>query len=53
MKDRSPFGIAGLRENWKDPARGEWTRTFAILTTAANDLVARIHDRMPAILEIR
>jgi putative SOS response-associated peptidase YedK len=50
MKDRSPFGIAGLWENWKDPATGEWTRTFAILTTPANDLVARIHDRMPAIL---
>ena len=26
-------------------------RTFAILTTPANDLVARIHDRMPAILK--
>ncbi len=50
MKDRSPFGIAGLWENWKDPATGEWTRTFGILTTPANDLVARIHDRMPAIL---
>ena len=51
MKDRSPFGIAGLWENWKDPATGEWMRTFAILTTPANDLVARIHDRMPAILK--
>ena len=47
MKDRSPFGIAGL---WEDPATGEWMRTFAILTTPANDIVARIHDRMPAIL---
>jgi putative SOS response-associated peptidase YedK len=25
-------------------------RTFCIITTAANDLVSRIHDRMPAIL---
>ena len=25
-------------------------RTFCIITTAANDLVIRIHDRMPAIL---
>src|SRR6516164_5387258 len=41
----------GLWENWKDPATGEWVRTFAILTTPANDLVARIHDRMPAILK--
>jgi putative SOS response-associated peptidase YedK len=49
MKDRSPFGIAGIWENWKNPC-GEWVRTFAILTTAANELVATIHDRMPAIL---
>jgi hypothetical protein len=27
------------------------TRTFAILTTPVTDLVARIHDRMPAILK--
>src|SRR5262245_19180253 len=50
MKDRSPFGIAALWENWKDPANGEWVRTFAILTTPANELVAAIHDRMPAII---
>jgi putative SOS response-associated peptidase YedK len=23
MKDRSPFGIAGVWENWRDPASGE------------------------------
>src|SRR5262249_26688686 len=50
MKDGSPFGIAGIWENWKDLA-GEWTHTFAVLTTPANELVARIHDRMPAILK--
>jgi putative SOS response-associated peptidase YedK len=36
--------------NWKDPASGEWIRTFAIITTDANALVADIHDRMPVIL---
>jgi putative SOS response-associated peptidase YedK len=50
MKDGSPFGIAGLWENWKDPVSGEWVRTFAIITVPANELVAAIHDRMPAIL---
>jgi putative SOS response-associated peptidase YedK len=50
MRDRSPFGLAGLWENWKDPETGEWVRTFAVITTAANELVAEIHDRMPAIL---
>ena len=50
MKDRSPFGIAALWENWRDPATREWVRTFVVLTTPSNDLVNRIHDRMPAIL---
>jgi putative SOS response-associated peptidase YedK len=50
MKTGAPFGIAGIWENWKEPASGEWIRTFAILTTDANALVADIHDRMPVIL---
>src|SRR5438477_836833 len=50
MKDGAPFGIAGVWENWKEPASGEWIRTFAIVTTDANEMVAHIHDRMPAIL---
>jgi putative SOS response-associated peptidase YedK len=44
MKDGSPFGIAGIWENWKEPASGEWIRTFSIITTDANELVADIHD---------
>jgi putative SOS response-associated peptidase YedK len=45
MKDRMPFGIGGLWENWKDPTSGDWIRTFAIITTDASKLVAEIHDR--------
>jgi putative SOS response-associated peptidase YedK len=47
MKDGSPFGIAGIWENWTEPSSGEWIRTFAIITTDANELVAEIHDRIP------
>ena len=50
MKDDTPFGIGGLWENWKDPASGEWVRTFVIITTDANELVAQLHNRMPLIL---
>jgi putative SOS response-associated peptidase YedK len=50
MKDGSPFGLAGLWENWMDSATGHWVRTFAIITVPSNDLVGQIHDRMPAIL---
>lgn len=42
--------FAGLQESWRKPETGEWQRTFTILTTAANELVARVHDRMPVIL---
>jgi putative SOS response-associated peptidase YedK len=51
MKDGSPFGLAGLWENWRKPNTGEWERTFAVITVPSNELVAQIHDRMPAILE--
>jgi putative SOS response-associated peptidase YedK len=53
MKDGSPFGLAGLWENWKNPNTGEWERTFAIMTVPSNELVAQIHNRMRAILETR
>jgi putative SOS response-associated peptidase YedK len=50
MKAGSPFGLAGLWENWRNPETGEWERTFTIITVPSNDLIAQIHDRMPAIL---
>ena len=50
MKDGAPFGVAGIWENWKEPASSEWIRTFAILTADANELVDDIHDRMTIIL---
>jgi putative SOS response-associated peptidase YedK len=50
MNDGSPFGLAGLWENWRNPTTGEWERTFVVITVPSNDLVGQIHDRMPAIL---
>jgi putative SOS response-associated peptidase YedK len=41
--------FAGLYESWY-PAPEQRERTFTIVTTAANDLITPIHDRMPAIL---
>jgi len=51
MKDGSPFGLAGLWENWRNPNTGDWERTFAIITVPSNSLVEQIHDRMPAVLK--
>ena len=45
-----PIGFAGLTETWSDPSGGE-IDTACIVTTAANRLVGRLHDRMPAILD--
>jgi len=43
------MALAGLWETWRSPA-GERVCSFAIVTTAANSLLAPVHDRMPVIL---
>jgi putative SOS response-associated peptidase YedK len=45
-----PIAFAGLWESWHD-AGGHPLDTFTILTTAANQRLAAIHDRMPVIVE--
>jgi putative SOS response-associated peptidase YedK len=45
------IAFAALWERWK-PAQGEPVETFTIVTTEANEQVARIHDRMPVILPV-
>jgi putative SOS response-associated peptidase YedK len=43
------FCFAGLWTTWTDPA-GAIVRSCTVVTTAANDLVAPVHDRMPVVL---
>ncbi len=47
---RALMFFAGLYELWQ-PEPGNWQRTFTIVTTTANSVVANIHDRMPVILD--
>ncbi len=48
----NPIGFAGLWDAWKD-REGRWLQSFAIVTTEANELMSRVHPRMPVILEPR
>jgi putative SOS response-associated peptidase YedK len=44
--------FAGLYESWY-PERNQPEVTFTIVTCAANAVIARIHDRMPVVLDER
>jgi putative SOS response-associated peptidase YedK len=46
------FAFAGIWDAWKD-GEGHWLQSFAIVTTEANELMSRIHPRMPVILHSR
>jgi putative SOS response-associated peptidase YedK len=48
-RDRASFAFAGLWSIWHAPDGGR-LRTCTIITTAANDKIASLHDRMPVIL---
>lgn len=52
LKDRQPFGFAGLYETWTEPESGASVITCTIVTGPANALIAPIHDRMPIILPL-
>jgi putative SOS response-associated peptidase YedK len=50
LQNGQPFAFAGLWERWQDP-KSEAIASCTILTTAANELLQPIHDRMPVILD--
>jgi putative SOS response-associated peptidase YedK len=51
MKSGEPFALAGIWESWRHPETGEIFRSFCVVTTDANELLAAIHHRMPVILD--
>ncbi|BDI30548.1 DUF159 family protein [Capsulimonas corticalis] len=50
VKDQEIFGLAGIYDRWIDPTTDQVIWSCAILTTAPNDLVSHIHNRMPVIV---
>ena len=53
LKDHQSFAFAGIWDAWKNEETKETLKTFSIITTQANPLLAVIHNtkkRMPVIL---
>lgn len=51
MQDDRPFAFAGLWELWRDRSTDQTLESCTIITTEANELTRRVHDRMPVILD--
>jgi putative SOS response-associated peptidase YedK len=54
LKHQDAFALGAIYERWVDTLTGETTDTTAIVTTAANPLMAKIHNvklRMPLIFD--
>jgi putative SOS response-associated peptidase YedK len=49
MKSREPFMLAGLWDRWVSPDGSE-LESCSVIVTAANAVLAPIHERMPVIL---
>jgi putative SOS response-associated peptidase YedK len=51
--DGEPMTFAGLWDEWKNKATGEVLKSCTMLITEPNDFVAKVHDRMPVVLEAK
>ena len=49
LQSEESHAMAGLWDRWLD-AEGREMRSFSIITVPANNTIASIHDRMPAML---
>ena len=48
LRDEGVFAFAGLWDTWR--GEGNSVASCAVITTTPNELVGRVHDRMPVIL---
>ncbi len=50
--DGNPMAVAGLWTAWKDPddPEGRFLHSVTVITTAADEFMAPVHDRMPAVV---
>ena len=52
-RDGSPLTMAGLWAEWKDVETGEPLKSCTMIVTRANTLAAKVHDRMPVMMQPR
>jgi putative SOS response-associated peptidase YedK len=51
MKDRAPFALAGIWKEITNAKTGELLDAYLVITSAPNELMAQLHDRMPLIID--
>jgi putative SOS response-associated peptidase YedK len=49
----SALTVAGLWDEWKNPAKGEPLKSCTMIVTEPNEFIAEVHDRMPVPFEER
>jgi len=50
LKGGELFAFAGLYDVWEDKKTGERVERYTMITTEPNELVGKVHSRMPVIL---
>lgn len=50
-RDGEPLAFAGLWDRWTDPIDDTVIESVTVVTTTPNSLLARIHNRMPVLLD--
>lgn len=51
LANGEPFAFAGLWESWSAKDSDTTIQSTALITTAANDFMAKVHHRMPIVLQ--
>lgn len=50
LKDKPVFSMAGIWSEWQSP-ENEIISSFAVITTGSNELIGKLHSRMPVIFD--
>ena len=51
LQNNAVMAFAGIYDRWKNPETGETVESISIITCEPNEMMKRVHDRMPVILD--